>query len=51
MNFDVAVVLWGTLATTIVIAGIVTGEWKEKLSYTRTDSHGEGAQQGVRCTS
>ena len=50
MNFDVAVFLWGTLATTIVVAGIVTGEWREKLAYTRTDSRREGAPPGVRCT-
>jgi hypothetical protein len=31
MNLDVAVLLWGALVTVIVVAGIVTGEWKEKL--------------------
>lgn len=34
MNLDVAVFLWGDLVTLIVVAGIVTGEWKEKLSTT-----------------
>ena len=41
MNLDVAVFLWGALVTVIVLAGIVTGEWKEKLCYTRADSQDE----------
>jgi len=41
MNLDVAVFLWGALVTVIVVAGILTGEWKEKLYYTRTGSQDE----------
>jgi hypothetical protein len=41
MNLDVAVFLWGALVTLIVVAGIVTGEWKEKLYYARADPRDE----------
>ena len=41
MNLDLAVFLWGALVTLIVVAGIVTGEWKEKLYYRRTDPKGD----------
>ena len=35
MNLDLAVFLWGALVTTIVAAGIFTGEWKDKFGDTR----------------
>jgi len=35
MNLDLAVFLWGGLVTIIVVAGILTGEWKEKFFETR----------------
>jgi hypothetical protein len=38
MSLDVAVLLWGALVALIVATGIVTGEWREKLYYTRSDS-------------
>lgn len=41
MNLDVAVFLWRALVTLIVVAGIVTGEWKEKLYYARADTRNE----------
>lgn len=38
MNLDVAVFLWGPLVTLIVVAGIVTGEWKETLCDARENT-------------
>lgn len=37
MNVDIAVFLWGVLVTIILLIGIVTGEWQEKLSDPRRD--------------
>ena len=35
MKLDAAVFLWSFLVSVIIAAGIVTGEWKEKLYYAR----------------
>jgi hypothetical protein len=43
MNLDVAVFLWGALVTLIVVAGMVTGEWKEKLYGARADPKDKAA--------
>ncbi len=37
MNIDIAVFLWGLLVTVIVVAGILTGEWEEKIRGRRQD--------------
>jgi hypothetical protein len=41
MNLDVVVFLWGALVTVIVVAGMLTGEWKEKLYDTQADPQDE----------
>lgn len=41
MNLDSAVFLRDALVTLTVVAGITTGEWKEKLYYARADTREE----------